>query len=79
MFFLTESSPCYKIKQVKGGDQMATSCETCAYYEYDEYFECYVCAVNLDEDDMQKFLSGNTFDCPYWQSDDEYAIVRKQN
>ncbi len=58
---------------------MATSCETCANYEYDEYFECYVCAVNLDEDDMQKFLSGSTFDCPYWQNGDEYAIVRKQN
>jgi len=58
---------------------MAASCETCAFYEYDEYFECYVCSVNLDEDDMQKFLTGNTSDCAYWQNGDEYAIVRKQN
>ena len=36
---------------------MSTNCETCANYEYDEYFECWVCAVNLDEDDMQKRLA----------------------
>ena len=58
---------------------MATSCETCANYEYDELCDCYFCAINLDEDDMQKFLSGNTFDCAFWQSDDEYEDVKKQN
>lgn len=58
---------------------MATNCETCANYEYDEYMDCFVCAVNLDEDDMQKFLSGANFDCVFWQNGDEYAIVKKQN
>lgn len=57
---------------------MATSCETCANYEYDEFYECYVCAVNLDEDDMQKFLSGSSFDCAFWRDGDEYAVVKKQ-
>ena len=24
-------------------------CENCAYYDYDEEYECYECGVNLDE------------------------------
>ncbi|MBR5156084.1 MAG: hypothetical protein IKW62_06360 [Clostridia bacterium] len=58
---------------------MATNCESCANYQYDELCDCYFCAINLDEDDMQKFLAGSTSDCAFWQSDDEYAIVKKQN
>lgn len=55
-----------------------TSCETCMYFEYDEEFECYVCQMNLDEDEMFKFMQ-NTFDnCPYYKFGDEYTIVRKQ-
>ena len=33
---------------------------------------------NLDEDDMVRFLQGNTAECPFYQSNDEYKIVRKQ-
>ncbi len=65
-------------KRNKVGENMSTNCETCAHYEYDEYFECYVCQIDLDEDEMQRFLSGSNFDCPYWQNGDEYAIVKKQ-
>lgn len=53
-------------------------CEECANYYYDEDYECYVCGIDLDEDEMQRFLSGTDFSCPYWQNGDEYAIVRKQ-
>ena len=31
---------------------MAKNCETCAHYEYDEDWECYVCNVDLDEDEI---------------------------
>lgn len=55
-----------------------TSCDNCANYAYDEDYECYVCDVNLDEDDMQRFLAGTNFDCPYFQLDDEYKVVRHQ-
>ena len=54
------------------------SCESCLYYEYDEDYECYVCEVNLDEDEMARFMSGSMRDCPYFQHNDEYRIVRKQ-
>lgn len=61
-----------KVKKVKG------TCESCMNYEYDEDYECYVCAMDLDEDEMFRFLS-NTFDnCPYFQYNDEYRIVRRQ-
>lgn len=53
-------------------------CEQCAHYVYDEDWECYECDVHLDEDDMIKFLQGQTADCSFFRLDDEYGIVRKQ-
>ena len=35
-----------------------TNCDACVNYEYDEDYECYCCMVNLDEDEMYRFLSG---------------------
>ena len=65
-----------KIRNENG--EIMTSCDNCANYAYDEDYECYVCDVNLDEDDMQRFLSGTNFECPYFQLDDEYKVVRHQ-
>ncbi|MDE6602002.1 MAG: hypothetical protein K2K90_07530 [Lachnospiraceae bacterium] len=53
-------------------------CDTCSNYQYDEDYEYYVCMVDLDEDDMSHFLQGGSFACPFYQRDDEYAVVRKQ-
>ena len=55
-----------------------TNCDMCNYYTYDEEYECYVCDMDLDEDDMVRFLQGNTKGCPYYQLNDEYAVVRHQ-
>ena len=54
------------------------SCESCMNYQYDEDYECYVCDMDLDEDEMVRFLTGRFADCPYFQYGDEYRIVRKQ-
>lgn len=56
----------------------ATNCEQCSNYVFDEDFDYYVCEVNLDEDEMQRFLTKTTYACPYYQSDNEYEIVNKQ-
>lgn len=56
----------------------AAVCECCNNYCYDEEYEYYVCDIDLDEDDMVRFLKGDTFSCPYFQSNDEYKIVRRQ-
>lgn len=57
----------------------STNCEMCANYVFDEESECYICDCNLDEDEMQRFLSSNTYNCPYFNFYDEYKIVNKQN
>ena len=55
-----------------------TNCDYCMYYEYDEDYECYTCGKDLDEDDMAHFLSGRSFECPFFRNGNEYAIVKKQ-
>lgn len=57
----------------------ASRCDFCAYYDYDEESDQYYCEINLDEDEMQNFLSYSTWNCPYFNPYDEYKIVRKQN
>ena len=47
------------------------------YYD-DEELDAYVCQVNLDEDEMISFVSGQTGRCPYYRYYDEYKSVHKQ-
>lgn len=54
------------------------SCETCAYYSYDEDYECYICDMDMDEDELVRFLSDSHSACPYYRNGDEYAVVRRQ-
>ncbi len=58
---------------------MASKCEFCANYSYDYESENYVCDINLDMDEMEKFMGGSYSDCPYFENGDEYNLVRKQN
>lgn len=45
----------------------AVNCEYCVNYSYDDDYECYTCEVNLDEDEMVKFITGNFHQCPYFK------------
>lgn len=56
-----------------------SNCDTCVHYVYDEEMGYYMCEVNLDEDEMLKFMQDTFDDCHYYRLDDEYGIVRKQN
>jgi hypothetical protein len=58
--------------------EMQTNCEFCAYNEYDEDDEEYYCSVNLDEDDMARFMQSSYKSCPYYKPGDEYLVVRHQ-
>ena len=53
-------------------------CETCAFYDYDEYAGEYFCEANIDEDDMERMMFKKTADCPYYRDGDEYKTVRHQ-
>ena len=55
-----------------------SNCDSCVNFVYDEDDECYVCDMNLDEDDMVRFLTGTFDNCPYYQLDNEYLVVRHQ-
>lgn len=57
---------------------MATNCDECVNYVYDEDYGYYTCRVNLDEDEMYRFLQGTNYDCPYFDPDDEYFLAKKQ-
>ena len=57
---------------------MDSQCDTCWYYEYDEEWDEEVCRMDLDEDEMYRFLTSSVQSCPYYQLDNEYLIVRKQ-
>ena len=54
------------------------NCESCVFYDYDEEWDTYTCQMNLDEDEMVRFLSGNTQACPFYRFYDEYKSVQKQ-
>ncbi|MCR5390309.1 MAG: DUF6472 family protein [Lachnospiraceae bacterium] len=53
-------------------------CNLCMNYEYDEEFDCYSCTMELDQDDMEHFIRGETHECPYFQQGNEYQIVKHQ-
>ena len=56
----------------------AGNCECCAFYTWDEDSECYICEMDLDEDEMIRFLSASFDNCPYFRNGDEYRVVRRQ-
>lgn len=58
---------------------MKTICENCANFVYDDEYDCYCCDAALDEDEMARFITKTTKECPYFNFYDEYSIVRKQN
>lgn len=51
---------------------MSNECDTCANYSYDEEYEEYFCDVNMDEDDMVRFMTDHRDSCPYYRNGDEY-------
>ena len=56
-----------------------SDCESCLYFDYDEEWDCEICTLNLDEDEMERLASGRYPTCPYYRFYDEYKLVQKQN
>ena len=63
---------------ITGRKKIAQSCESCEFYDYDEYLDAYYCKVNLDQDDMERYVKGTNNFCPYYRFYDEYKSVQKQ-
>lgn len=56
----------------------AANCEYCMNYGYEEEYGYYICEMDLDEDEMVKFMTNTFQECPYFRYGDEYQIVKKQ-
>ena len=77
--YLTKFRKCTKIYIRGMGDIMKSSCDFCMNYFYDEEYDCYMCAIDMDEDDVYYASGNNRRGCPYFRMGNEYTIVRKQN
>ena len=55
-----------------------SECDTCWYFDYDEEFDEYVCIMDLDEDEMYRFMTSGKSHCPYYRQGDDYTLARKQ-
>ena len=55
-----------------------SSCDSCMNYYYDQEFDCYACALDMDEDEAIRLMTDSRYQCPYYRPGDEYTIVRKQ-
>ena len=54
-------------------------CESCMYFDYDEMLDEDICTLDLDEDEMIRFMEHPYSSCPYYKFYDEYKTVQKQN
>lgn len=57
---------------------MAVNCEECVHYDYDSSSDEYFCTVDLDEDEMERFLRGVNAACPFYHRGDDYSTARRQ-
>ena len=39
-------------------------CDTCWYYDYDEEYDEYYCMMDLDEDEVYRYLASRQSRCP---------------
>ena len=59
-------------------------CDNCSNYEYDEEQDEWSCVADIDEDDYARMMQASSYGgrqrvgCPFWQDNDEYAVVRHQ-
>ncbi len=58
--------------------RVSTICEDCVYYDYDGNLEAFVCTMDLDEDEMERFLKGTNTACPFYRPGGDYRTAAKQ-
>ena len=57
---------------------MDSLCETCWHYDYDEEYEEYFCTMDLDEDEVYRYLVASQSRCPFYRQGDDYTLARRQ-
>lgn len=54
-------------------------CDHCQYNVCDEESGEFFCTMDLDEDELARFMQGSESECGYFKAYDEYKLVEKQN
>ena len=57
---------------------VAVICDDCVHYDCDEEDGSFYCTMDLDEDEMERFLRGGSWECPFYRRGDDYATARRQ-
>ena len=57
---------------------MANICEDCVHFDYDDERDVNFCSMDLDEDEMERFLRSANSGCPFYRRGDEYQTARRQ-
>lgn len=57
---------------------MASNCEECVHLDYDPEGDIPFCSMDLDEDEMERFLRRSAGSCPFYRRGDDYTTARKQ-
>ena len=57
---------------------MSNICEDCVCYDYDEELESFICTMDLDEDEMERFLKGSNPACPFYRPGGDYKTASRQ-
>lgn len=57
---------------------MASNCEDCWYYNYDEAEDEYYCTMEMDEDDVYRIHTDRKGQCPFFRQADDYYLPRHQ-
>ena len=56
----------------------ASNCEDCVHYDYDEEADVTFCNMDLDEDELERFLRSANTACPFYRRGDDYSTARRQ-
>ena len=57
---------------------MAGICEECVHYDYDEELDAYYCTMDLDEDEMERFLRSANNACTEHRRGDDHELAPPQ-
>ena len=55
-----------------------SNCEECLYGDEDQETGQRVCTMDLDEDEMERFLRSANDCCPFYRRGDDYTTARRQ-
>ncbi len=70
---------CDQRKNKQAGQGKRKKCDLCVYGEYDTDTGDLICQISMDQDEYIRYQVTDAKHCPYFEWEDEYHLVRKQN